>query len=90
MVYVDNMNANFRGMVMCHMVADTTEELLSMVDKIGVNRKWIQDAGTYAEHFDVCLSKKKLAVAAGAQEISMVDLGRMLVLRPGYPLSRKS
>lgn len=73
MVYIDNYNAPFRGMTMCHMVADTTEELLAMVDTIGVNRKWIQYPGTYNEHFDICLTKKKLALAAGAMEISARD-----------------
>lgn len=61
MVYIDNFNAPYRGMIMCNMIADTTEELLQMVDKIGVNKKWIQDAGTYNEHFDICQSKKAKA-----------------------------
>jgi uncharacterized protein DUF4031 len=85
MVYVDNMSAPFGRMVMCHMIADTTEELLNMVDKIGVQRKWIQDAGQYGEHFDISLTKKKLAIAAGAKEITMMELGRMLAKRPGSP-----
>lgn len=70
MVYIDDFNAPYRGMKMCHMLADTTEELLDMVDKIGVNRKWIQDAGTHGEHFDICLAKKKLAIANGAKEVT--------------------
>lgn len=73
MIYIDNYNAAFGNMTMCHMVADTTEELLSMADTIGVNRKWIQYPGTYNEHFDICLSKKKKALAAGAIEISARD-----------------
>lgn len=72
-VYIDNYNASFQGMVMCHMVANTTEELLAMVDRIGVNRKWIQYLGTYNEHFDICLAKKALALKAGAVEISARD-----------------
>jgi hypothetical protein len=28
MVYVDNMNAHFGDMIMCHMVADSNDELL--------------------------------------------------------------
>ncbi|WP_139804442.1 DUF4031 domain-containing protein [Pseudomonas aeruginosa] len=68
-VYVDDMNATFGRMKMCHMLADTTEELLAMADKIGVQRKWIQHAGTIKEHFDICLSKKSAALAAGAQAL---------------------
>lgn len=74
MVYIDNYNAPFRRMLMCHMIADTTEELLQMVDKIGVSRKWIQYPGTGHEHFDICLSKKKLALQHGAKEISAREL----------------
>ena len=58
MVYIDNMNAPYRGMKMCHMIADSTNELLEMAGKIGVNAKWIQDKGTYNEHFDICQNKK--------------------------------
>lgn len=73
-VYVDDMEAGYGRMIMCHMVADTTSELLEMADKIGVQRKWIQDAGTNREHFDICLSKRKKAVALGAKQISMREL----------------
>lgn len=68
MVYIDTMNAKYRGMIMCHMMADTKEELLEMAIKIGVNIKWIQDENTPREHFDVCLSKKLKALSLGAQE----------------------
>jgi hypothetical protein len=72
MVYVDNFyitGVTYRGMKMCHMVADTTEELIQMVDAIGVQRKWIQAPGTANEHFDICLSKRKKAISLGAVEI---------------------
>lgn len=82
MVYVDNMNARFGRMLMCHMIADTHEELVEMADRIGVARKWIQDEGTPREHFDICLGKKKLAVYAGAAEIEYGgQLARMLAQR---------
>lgn len=67
-VYVDDMKWPFGRLVMCHMWADSTEELLGMVDRIGVARRWIQYAGTYKEHFDIAQTKRKLAVAAGAKE----------------------
>lgn len=77
-VYVDTMQAAFGRMKMCHMVADSTEELLAMADRIGVNQKWIQKAGTHQEHFDIALSKKGLAIAAGAIEVSRMELGRII------------
>lgn len=68
-VYVDDMNATYGRMKMCHMFADSTAELLAMADRIGVQRKWLQHAGTVREHFDICLSKRAKAVMAGAVEI---------------------
>lgn len=73
-VYVDDMEAGFGRMVMCHMLADTTEELLAMADKIGVQRKWLQKAGTHHEHFDIAKSKRALAVQLGAVEIDRAGL----------------
>lgn len=75
------MRAAFGRMTMCHMVADSTEELLEMADAIGVQRKWLQDAGTHREHFDVALSKRRLAVRAGAVEITMRELARKIMDR---------
>ena len=76
-VFVDKAKYPFGRMVMCHMAADSTEELLAMADKIGVHRKWIQKAGTSFEHFDICKSKRAKAVQFGALELT----GKELVLR---------
>ena len=75
-VYVDDMKAPYRGMLLCHMCADTTEELLEMADRIKVARKWIQNAGASSEHFDICLAKRELAVQYGAEEVSRQELVR--------------
>lgn len=74
MVYVDNMNAHYGRMIMCHMMADTHDELLARADTIGVARSWIQYAGTASEHFDICKSKRALAVKNGALEVCARDL----------------
>lgn len=63
---------------MCHMIADTSEELIEMADQIGVDRKWVQFQGTRKEHFDICLSKRKLAVTLGAVEVSSKELVKIL------------
>lgn len=81
MVYVDNYydtGVRYRGMKMCHMIADTTEELLEMVDKIGVQRKWLQHPGTCNEHFDICFSKRQKAVKLGATEINFRRYAEMI------------
>jgi hypothetical protein len=81
MVYVDNINMRYGRMIMCHMMADTKEELLQMANKIGVNRKWIQKENTHYEHFDICLTKRSLAVKFGAKEITWRELGTMCTTR---------
>ena len=61
------MTAGYGRLVMCHMIADDLVELLEMADRIGVDWKWLQYAATPKEHFDIALSKRKLAVAAGGR-----------------------
>lgn len=80
-VYVDDMEASYGRMVMCHMLADSTHELLAMARKIGVDTKWIQKAGTHHEHFDIAKSKRALAVASGAIEIDRAGLVEILKKR---------
>ncbi len=74
-VYVDNVRHPYSNMVMCHLWADTLDELLAMVDRIGVQRKWIQGHPTLSEgkarraswvHFDISITKRNRAIAAGA------------------------
>lgn len=77
-VYVDDMVAGYGRMKMCHMIADSTAELNEMADSIGIARKWIQAAGTYKEHYDVCLAKKRLAIANGAIEITWREAAQKL------------
>ena len=74
MVYVDTYEQPYGPYVMSHMIADTTDELLEMVDAIGVKRKHIQYAGTDREHFDVCLTKRAAAVRLGARLIHPKEL----------------
>lgn len=76
-VYVDNFDIPYRGMHMSHMIADTQQELYEMVDKIGVQRKWIQDYGTSKEHFDICKSKKAKAIKNGAIEVGFRQMAVM-------------
>ena len=66
-VYVDDVRLPFGRMIMCHMWADSFDELLAMADRIGVQRKWLQQPPKASwVHFDISLGKKALALAAGA------------------------
>jgi hypothetical protein len=54
-------------MKMCHMLADTVDELHATADQIGIRRTWFQPLGT--PHYDICKAKRKLAIKLGAIEI---------------------
>lgn len=66
-VYVDSAKNPYRGMIMCHMMADSLDELHEMADQIGVQRKWFQSKSI--PHYDICISKRMLAIKHGALEI---------------------
>ena len=63
---------------MCHMIADTPDELHAMADKIGVARKWFQRMSSFP-HYDIAQSKRALAVDNGAVELhTRMDMGRKM------------
>ncbi len=66
-VYVDSAYIPYRRMIMCHMLADSVDELHEMAGKIGVRLSWYQPKST--PHYDVCKKKRALAVRYGAIEI---------------------
>jgi len=69
-VYVDTARHPFRGYIMCHMVADTLNELHLMADKIGMERRWFQAPPKASHpHYDIPESKRAKAVALGALEV---------------------
>ena len=80
-VYVDDMRAAFGRMVMCHMIADSDEELHAMAGRIGIQRRWHQAPPRHPSHYDIALSKRALAVAAGALEITWKQTSAMCARR---------
>ena len=66
-VYVDNATNAFGRMKMSHMLADTESELHQMAESVGLRREWFQNHGT--PHYDLCQSKRRLAIETGAIEI---------------------
>jgi hypothetical protein len=72
-VYVDDMYKNLLGrygrMKMSHMIADTEDELHEMAARIGVARNWHQ-----GDHYDICITMRKRALAHGAVAITLREL----------------
>lgn len=71
-VYVDNATNPLGRKKMSHMLADSESELHAMAQAIGLKREWFQVHGT--KHYDVCQSKRKLAVARGAVQVGRREL----------------
>lgn len=80
-VYVDDARVAYGRMKMCHMMADSTEELIAMAESVGVHRRHLQFASTEREHFDVCLSSRRKAVSLGAIEVSSRHLVEIIRAR---------
>lgn len=78
-VYVDSARNGFGRMIMCHMIADTPSELHAMADEIGMKRQWYQSPEKVSfPHYDLSLSRRALAVAKGAKEISRQELSEYM------------
>ena len=83
-VYVDDMFQPFGRMIMCHMMADTADELMQAAKRIDLPARYLQCPGTWKEHFDVSKTKRAAAVAAGAIEISQGELVRKFMPGPRH------
>lgn len=63
-VYIDSANIPFRGMIMCHLIADTLDELHEMAYLIGMKREWFQKNASFP-HYDIPLKRKEKAIELG-------------------------
>ena len=78
MVYVDGMTTHRGNRKWCHLIADTSEELEQIARELRLKPDWLQDAGTYKEHYDLSARKRKHAVELGAIPIGFGEMGRIV------------
>lgn len=91
-VYVDAMvdwgkRIGHAGPRWCHMLADTTDELHAMADRVGLRRAWFQGRAS-TPHYDIGTDRiRALALAAGAVECDRRTMvGHMRRIRGAPPL----
>lgn len=95
-IYVDGMVSNgwrMRGNAIknCHMFSDSEDlaELHAFAKRIGMRREWFQDKRV--PHYDLTVSRRRLAVAAGAVEVDRrqaVDLWARIQARRAGEFTR--
>ena len=78
-------------MLMCHMFSEDVQATHKMADTIGINRKWFQNRVRFP-HYDICKSKRELAIQHGAipitrrQLVSLIEkfsIGAWKTVAPG-------
>jgi len=72
MIYVDNANIRKGKDVWCHLMSDQDDrdqEIHQFAEKIELRKWWF-----HRDHYDVCSSMRRKAVAAGAVETTMEHL----------------
>lgn len=75
-VYVDHARNRLGRMIMCHMVADTLEELHAMAAAIGMRPQWFQPRSH--PHYDVCQARRAVAVRLGAVQVNRRQLVQVM------------
>jgi hypothetical protein len=82
--YVDTVReyptAGLRHTRFCHLLADTRAELHAMADELGVPRRYFQDH-PWRWHHDLPEPLRERAVALGAREITLHEVGALLKAR---------
>ena len=75
-VYVNKLRARYGGLTLCHLLADSVEELHAMAARIGVERGLFQQ--DRIPHYDLSRTKREEAIAAGALVIDRQQLEQLM------------
>lgn len=72
--------AGLRFTEFCHLLADTRAELHAMADELGIPRRYFQDH-PWRWHHDLPGPLRDRAIALGAHEVGMHEVGALLRAR---------
>ncbi len=75
-VYVNKLRRRFGGLMLCHLLADTEQELHAMAVRLGLDRCLFQPGDL--PHYDISPGKRALALATGAVEIDRRQLAKLI------------
>ena len=75
-VYVNKLRTRYGGLTLCHLLADSVEELHAAAKKLGVEPQLFQKDGM--PHYDLSLKKRDLAIKAGAKVIDREELAGLM------------
>lgn len=79
MIYIDGFFYPWRSMKMSHLIGTDEKELIEFGKKIGLEKKWLQRGSLL--HFDVCKSKRVLAIKNGAVPIKYNEIKDLILNR---------
>lgn len=65
MIYVDAPKYRFKRFIMCHLMADSLDELHTFAERLSLSKEWFQ-----GDHYDISKSKRTHAIRMGALEVS--------------------
>lgn len=74
-----------------HLLAGTPGELQAFAARLGLHPSWLQRPGTRYEHYDLTETRRQVAVAAGATQITYRENGLLVAAKAtgiGFDLHR--
>ena len=85
MTYIDDAKYKLGGREFSHLIADTSEELYTMMDKLKIDRQYLANQGKWNEHVLVCnCCKRNAAILRGVTRITEpVAMAKLLARKYG-------